>query len=58
MNLMIMDFDFPRYVTSTKLKKVNDKNVKHVSHLIWKISLLTLFGCGVKITPDINSIWG
>ena len=38
---MTMDFDY-LYVTSTKLKKVNDKNVKHVSHLILKVSFLTL----------------
>ena len=25
-----------------------------ISHLIQKISFLTLFGSGVKITPDIN----
>ena len=27
---MTMDFDYLNYVTSTKLKKVNDKNVKSV----------------------------
>ena len=53
-NFMTMDFDYLNYVTSTKLKKVNDKNVKPVSHLILKISFLTLFGCAVKITLDIN----
>ena len=53
---MTMDFDYLNYVTSTKLKKVNDKNVKSVSHLILKISFLTLFGCAVKITLDINPI--
>ena len=48
---MAMDFDFStKYVTSTKLKKVDDKNVKPVSHLILKISILTQFGCLVKIT--------
>ena len=55
---MTMDFDYLNYVTSTKLKKVNDKNVKPVSHLILKISFLTLFGCAVKITLDINPIYG
>ena len=28
-NLMTMDFDYLNYVTSTKLKKVNDKPVIH-----------------------------
>ena len=55
-NIMSMDFDYLNYVTSTKLKKVNDKNVKSVSQLILKISFLTLFGCVVKITLDINPI--
>ena len=56
---MTMDFDFSvKYVTSTKLKKVDDKNVKPVSHLILKISILTQFGCLVKITLDINPIYG
>ena len=55
---MIMDFDYLHNVTSTKLQKVNDKNVKHVSHLILKISFLTLFGYVVKITLDINPIYG
>ena len=45
-------------MTSTKLKKVNDKNVKPVSHLILKISSLTLFECVVKITLDIDPIYG
>ena len=55
---MTMDFDFStKYVTSTKLKKVDDKNVKPVSHLIWKISFLMLLGCLVKITLDINPIY-
>ena len=40
-------------VTITKLKKLNEKNVMYVTHLILKIFFLTLFGCGVKITPDI-----
>ena len=54
-----MDFDYLNYVTSTKLKKVNDKNGKPISHLILKIlSLLTLFGCAVKITQDINPTYG
>ena len=44
------------YVTSTTLKKVSDKNVKPVSHLILKISFLTLFGCVVIITLDIKPI--
>ena len=36
------------------LNKVNDKNVKSVRNLILKIIFLTLFGCVVKITLDIN----
>ena len=32
-NFMTMDFDYLNYVTSTKLKKVNDKNGKPVSYL-------------------------
>ena len=55
---MTMDFDYLNYVTSTKLKKVGDKNVKPVSHLILKISFLTLFGCAVNITLDINPKYG
>ena len=38
---MTMDFDYLNYVTSAKLKKANDKNVKPVSHKILKISFLT-----------------
>ena len=53
---MKMDFDYLNYLTSTKLKKVSGKNVNPVSHLIWKISFLMLFGCAVKITLDINPI--
>ena len=49
-----MDFDYLNYVTSTKLKKVNDKNVKPVSHLILKINFLTLCGCAFKLTLNIN----
>ena len=52
-----MDFDYLNYVTSTKLKKVGDKNVKPVSHLILKISFLTLFGCAVKITLFYDKKW-
>ena len=37
-NFMTMDFDYLYYVTSIKLKKVNDKNVKPVSHIILRIS--------------------
>ena len=58
MNFMAIDFDYLNYVNSTKLKKVNDKNGMPISHLILKISLLTLFGCAVKITLDINPIYG
>ena len=47
---MTMDFDYLNYVTSAKLKKANDKNVKPVSHKILKISFLP------KITLDINLI--
>ena len=54
--LLTMDSDYLNYVTSTKLKKVNDKNVMPLSHLILKISFLTLFGCVVKVTLDINPI--
>ena len=43
------------YVTMTKT--IDDNNVKHTSLLILKISFLTLFGCGVKITPDIKPIY-
>ena len=45
----------------TKLKKLDVTimyNVKHASLLILKISFLTLFGCGVKITLDINPKYG
>ena len=38
--------------------KVNDKSVKPANNLILKISFLTLFGCAVKITVDINKIYG
>ena len=55
---MTMDFDYLNYVTSTKYKKVNDKNFKPVSYLILKISFLTLFVCGINIAPDINPIYG
>ena len=52
---MKMDFDFStKYVTSTKLKKMDDKNVKPVSHLILKINFLTLCGCVFKLTLNIN----
>ena len=57
------------YVTMTR--KNDDNNVKHFILLILKIIFLTLFGCGikihkinpifgyrVKITPDINPIYG
>ena len=54
---MTMDFDYLNYVTSTKLKKVNDKKVKLISHLILKISFLTLFGCAVKITLFYDTKW-
>ena len=50
---MKMDSDYLNYLTSTKLNKVNDKNIKSVSNLILKIIFLTLFGCAVKITLDI-----
>ena len=52
-------------------KTIGDTKVKHISLLIIKIILLILFGCGVKIhkinpifgyrvkiTPDINPIYG
>ena len=42
------------YVTMTKT--IDDINVKHIS-LLLKISFLTLFGFGVKITPDESYIW-
>ena len=44
-NFVTIDFDYLNYETSTKLKKVNDKNFKPVCNLILKISFLTLFGC-------------
>ena len=43
---MKMDFDYLNYLTSTKLNKVNDKNVKSVRNLILKI--------GTTITSPIN----
>ena len=46
-----MDFEYLNYVTSTKLKKVNDKNVKPVSHFILKISFLTLFNHIFHLRP-------
>ena len=52
---MKKDFNHLNFVTSTKLKKVNDK--KTVSHLILKISFLTLFEYAVKITIDNNPIY-
>ena len=55
---MKMDFDYLNYLTLTKLKKANGKNIKPVSHLILKISFLTLFGYAVKITLNINPIYG
>ena len=51
---MTMDFDYLNYVTSAKLKKANEP----ISHLILKISFLTLFGCAVKITLNINPLYG
>ena len=33
-DFMKMDFDYHNYLTLTKPNKVNDKNVKPVSHLI------------------------
>ena len=55
----------------TMTKTIGNTKFKHISLLILKISLLTLFGCGVKIhkinpifgyrvkiTPDINPIYG
>ena len=50
---MTSDSHYLNYMTSTNLKKVNDKNIKPVSHLILKISFATLFGCAVKITLGI-----
>ena len=31
---------------------IDDNNVKHISLLVLKISILTLFGFGVKMKPD------
>ena len=45
------------HVTITNLQKLDDKNYKHVSHFILKISFLTLFGFWVKTTPEINPIY-
>ena len=36
-NFMTMDFDYLKYVTSPKLQKVNDKNVKPVSSVATKL---------------------
>ena len=55
---MTIDFDYLNYMTSTNLKKFNDKNVKPANNLILKISFLTLFGCAVKIALDFNPIYG
>ena len=52
-DFMKMDSDYLNYLISTKLNKVNDKNIKSVSNLILKIIFLTLFGFAVKITLDI-----
>ena len=52
---MKMDFDYLSYLTSTKLKKVNDKS-QACKSFDSKKSFLTLFGCAVKITLDINPI--
>ena len=41
----------------TMTKTIGDTKAKHISLLILKISLLTLFGCGVKI-HKINPIFG
>ena len=38
-----MEFDYLNYVTSKKLKKVNDKYVKPTSNLILKIRVKVLF---------------
>ena len=40
------------YLTMTKLKMTMDFD------LILKISFLTLFGCAVKLTLEINPIYG
>ena len=45
-------------MTITKFENLNDKIVKYLSHLMMKISFSTLFGCGFKITPDINPMYG
>ena len=63
---MTMDFDdltFSYFETKVcdynKFNILNDKNVKQVlSHLILKMSFLTLVVCGVNVTPDINPIYG
>ena len=39
-------------------QNLRHNNIKHVSLLILKINFLTLIGCGVKITPDFNPIYG
>ena len=36
------------YVTMTK--RIDDNTIKHIT--------LTLFGCGVEITPEINPMYG
>ena len=45
------------FVTIAIAKTIDDNNIKNVSLLILNISFLTLFGCWVKITPDINPMY-
>ena len=50
----LFSFKKQNYKSMTKLKKldVTIMSSMNLSLLILKISFLTLFGCGVKITPD------
>ena len=42
----------------TMTKTIGDTRVKPIGLLILKVSFLTLFGYAVKITLDINPIYG
>ena len=60
---MTMDFDDPTLShlgnkTLTKLKKLNDKNVKHVTQLIWNKFLNTINPLyGLMVRPYPNDLW-
>ena len=44
------------YETKLRDHDEDDKNVKHISLLVTKISFLNLFECGVKVTLDLPYI--